>query len=105
MQTRRETLSTNPKPQKGLSVKRNSTSERKKETWFLFFFLGFIMLNAPFIHVFNKPVFLFGYPLMVLYLMIGWPVSILIVYIFSRKIDTSDNQRTERNDDGGPPEE
>lgn len=54
------------------------------EAWVIFFFLGVVMLNYPFLHIFNKTTPLFGIPLLVLYLMIGWPLSIAVVYIFSR---------------------
>jgi hypothetical protein len=59
---------------------------RLKESWILCFLLGLIMLNYPFIEIFSKPVQLFGIPILVLYLMIGWPISILIIFLFTRQI-------------------
>jgi predicted Kef-type K+ transport protein len=56
---------------------------RLREAWVIFFFLGLVMLNYPFLHIFNKDVQLFGIPLLILYLLIGWPLSIGIVYLFS----------------------
>lgn len=56
---------------------------RLRESWVIFFLLGFIMLNYPFIHIFNKPVKIFGLPLLFLYLEIGWAVSIFIIYLFT----------------------
>ena len=54
-----------------------------REAWVIFFFLGVVMLNYPFLHIFNKSTPIFGIPLLVLYLMIGWPLSIVVVYVFS----------------------
>ncbi len=54
-----------------------------REAWVIFFFLGVVMLNFPFLHIFNKETPVFGIPLLVIYLMVGWPLSILVVYIFS----------------------
>ena len=58
---------------------------RLKEGWGIFCLLGIIMLNYPFIHIFNKPNdVIAGFPLMVLYLFIGWPISIGVIYLFAR---------------------
>jgi len=59
-----------------------------KEAWVIFFILGIIMINFPFIHIFNKTVPLFGFPLLVLYFLLGWPVSILVIYLFTRGVNT-----------------
>jgi hypothetical protein len=56
---------------------------RLREAWVIFFFLGMVMLNYPFLHIFNKDVQIFGIPLLILYLLIGWPLSIGIVYLFT----------------------
>jgi len=53
-----------------------------RESWVIFFILGIIMMNFPFLHIFNKPVTLFGFPLMFLYLTVGWLVSIGVIYLF-----------------------
>ena len=59
-----------------------------KEAWVIFFILGMIMLNYPFIHIFYKPgVLLFGMPVLFLYLYIGWFVSIVVIYLFIKAID------------------
>lgn len=54
-----------------------------RDAWFIWFFLGVVMLNYPFISIFNKDILLFGTPLLLLYFFIGWPVSILVIYLFS----------------------
>jgi hypothetical protein len=40
-------------------------------------------MNFPFLHIFNKPYTIFGYPLMFLYFYLGWAVSIFVVYLFT----------------------
>ena len=62
---------------------------RLKESWVLCFLLGLVMLNYPFIEIFNKPAFIFGIPALVIYLMVGWPISILVIFLFTRQIDVS----------------
>ena len=54
-----------------------------RESWVIFFVVGFILMNFPFLHIFNKPSTIFGYPLMFLYFYLGWAVSIFVVYIFT----------------------
>ena len=68
-----------------------------REAWVIFFVLGLVMLNFPFLHIFNKDIQIFGIPLIVLYLMVGWPLSIAIIYLFSLLLDTGET------DDGEPP--
>lgn len=57
-----------------------------KEAWLAFFILGVIMLNFPFIQIFNKDTLVFGVPLLILYLLIGWPFSIFVIFLFSRAL-------------------
>ena len=63
---------------------KKSSPVRIKEIWLIMFLLGMIMINYPFVHIFNKDVLIFGYPLTFLYFMLGWPASILVVYLFAR---------------------
>jgi Na+-driven multidrug efflux pump len=53
-----------------------------RESWLIFFILGIIMLTFPFLNIFNKPVLLFGVPLLFLYLTVGWLISIIVIYLF-----------------------
>jgi len=53
-----------------------------RESWFIFFILGIIMMTFPFLHIFNKPVLLFGLPLLFLYFTGGWIISIIVIYLF-----------------------
>lgn len=57
---------------------------RLQESWIIFFIMGIIMMTFPFMHIFNKPVTLFGFPLMFIYLTAGWAISIFVIYLFMR---------------------
>lgn len=54
-----------------------------RDAWAICFILGVVMLNYPFLHIFNKNILVFGYPLAFLYFFIGWPASIIVIYLFS----------------------
>lgn len=71
---------------------------RNKDAWLAFFVLGIIMLNYPFIVICNKTTPVFGIPMLVLYFLVGWPLSIIVILIFSRSI--SENSGTHDPDDG-----
>ena len=64
---------------------------RLKESWVIFFILGIIMMNYPFISIFNKPVLFLGFPLLYLYLQVGWLVSIFVIYLFIKAINLGDD--------------
>ena len=71
---------------------------RLRESWIIFFILGIIMMTFPFLHIFNKPVLLFGVPLLFLYLMAGWFLSIIVTYLFviaSRHENKSTDEKNE----------
>lgn len=55
-----------------------------REAWRLFFFLGIILINYPFVQIFDKPILIAGIPLLLLYFLAGWPISIIVIFIFSR---------------------
>lgn len=66
-----------------------------REAWVIFFVLGLVMLNFPFLHIFNKDTQVLGIPLIVLYLMVGWPLSIAVVCLFSLLLGNQDEEAGE----------
>jgi len=56
---------------------------REKEWWVILFILGVLVLNYPFIVIFNKILFVFGYPLFFLYIYVGWAISITMIFIYT----------------------
>ncbi|MDY0213389.1 MAG: hypothetical protein RBR06_10335 [Desulfuromonadaceae bacterium] len=63
----------------------------QRQIWLIFFFLGMVMLNFPFLQIFNRLETVFGIPLLVLYFLLGWPASIGVVYLFSRTLEHNDH--------------
>lgn len=55
-----------------------------REIWVIFFIMGVIFMNYPFIHIFNKGRMVLGLPLLFFYLLSGWAVSIGIIYLFTK---------------------
>ena len=75
--------------------------ERKlplKDAWAIWFVLGVIMLNYPFMHIFNKSILILGIPLPILYFFIGWPVSIFVIYLFSIYMGYESDQAPDDDD-------
>lgn len=66
-----------------------------RESWIIFFILGIILMNFPFLHIFNKPDTIFGFPLLFLYLFIGWAVSIFVIFLFALALGHTDEKRQE----------
>lgn len=75
-----------------------------QEAWIFRFLLGVVMINYPFIHIFNKAITLFGIPLMTLYFLVGWPLSVGVIYLFTRTITSHDTENTShaREEDDEP---
>jgi membrane-anchored protein YejM (alkaline phosphatase superfamily) len=67
-----------------------------KESWVIFFILGLIMLDYPFLSIFDKPIMLLGFPLTFIYIFAGWGISILVIYLFTISI------KHEKHSDNGP---
>ncbi|WP_051564664.1 hypothetical protein [Desulfovermiculus halophilus] len=72
------------------------------EMWRFLFLLGLVMLNYPFLIIFDKVYLIFGIPLSVVYLLVGWPLSILVIYLFSRGLTFEEEQPRDisRSDQG-----
>lgn len=69
-----------------------------RESWIIFFILGIIMMTFPFLHIFNKPILLFGVPLLFLYLTVGWIISIIVIYLFMLASRHEDKSTEEKNE-------
>lgn len=68
------------------------SSLRLKESWVIFFILGIIMLNYPFLNIFNKATSFFGFPILYIYFTAGWFISILVIYLFTKSIHTTEKR-------------
>ena len=63
---------------------------RFSEFWLALFFTGMLLINFPFVSIFDKPVFIFGIPLLYVYLIVGWLCSIIVIYIFTKRLKDDD---------------
>lgn len=70
-----------------------------KEAWVLCLILGIIMLNFPFIQIFNSGKYFLGIPILVLYFFVGWPISILVVYLFTLQLGRNSQDTIHTEDD------
>ena len=74
-----------------------------REAWVLCLILGLIMINFPFIHIFNTTQLIFGIPKLVLYFFIGWPVSIAVIWFFVRYMEKGSQNSSEITEDKSDP--
>lgn len=70
-----------------------------KESWVIFFILGVVMLNFPFLNIFNRSTTLFGFPLLYLYFTIGWGASIGVIYLFVSAVDQEHHDQPHDEDE------
>ncbi|MEJ2698310.1 MAG: hypothetical protein P8Z70_01420 [Desulfuromonadales bacterium] len=83
---------------------KNPNPVRLREAWVLCFLLGVVMINFPFIHIFNKDTQVLGIPMLVFYLMVGWPVSIAVIYLFSRSLGKESTEEEDGEEGRKSPE-
>jgi hypothetical protein len=69
-----------------------------RESWVIFFILGIIMLNFPFLHIFNKSDTIFGLPLLFLYFTFGWAVSIAVIFLFTSAVNHNSPAHAEKKE-------
>ncbi|MGB4599366.1 MAG: hypothetical protein WBI04_05245 [Trichlorobacter sp.] len=65
-----------------------------RESWIIFFIMGNVMINFPFLKIFNQPISILGFPLLFLYFTVGWAASIGVIYLFTQATE-SDQQTVE----------
>ena len=68
-------------------MKKNHPESSLREAWILFMILGMVMINFPFIHIFDSDMSFLGIPRLVLYFMYGWPASIAVIWLFVRRLE------------------
>ena len=67
-----------------------------RESWIIFFVMGIVMLNFPFMKIFNRADTIFGYPLLFIYFTVGWAVSIIVIYLFTRAAEPESERHEEQ---------
>ncbi len=74
-----------------------------REAWILCLILGLVMINFPFIHIFNSEQLIFGIPELVFYFFTGWPISIAVIWIFVRFIRNGSQDSSDTAEDKNEP--
>ncbi len=59
------------------------TRDKLRQWWWIAFALGLLMINYPFLQIFNTSAFVFGLPLLFLYFFVGWAVSIGVIVVYA----------------------
>ena len=59
------------------------SGSKLRQWWRVAFVLGCVMINYPFLHIFDRPAFLFGFPLVYIYFAVGWGASIAVIALYA----------------------
>ncbi len=59
------------------------TRDKLRQWWWIAFALGLLMINYPFLQIFNTSAFVLGLPLLFLYFFVGWAVSIGVIVVYA----------------------
>lgn len=73
-----------------------SRAKRLRQFWFVGFVVGACMINYPLLQIFNRPVFLWGVPLLVFYFAGGWLASIGVIALYSHALKRLPGEERER---------
>ncbi len=83
-------------------MKQHHVDNTLREAWVMFMILGMIMINFPFIHIFDGDISSLGIPGLVVYFMYGWPASIAVIWLFVRRLEQdNEEQQTADHDSMG----
>ena len=53
------------------------------DRWIFLFICGIVFINFPVISIFDRPVLVFNIPLLIFYFILGWFISIFIIFLFT----------------------
>ena len=62
------------------------TAARTKAWCLICFALGLLLVNYPILQIFNQPLTLFGFPLVVVYPLGIWLLSIVVLFLLTRML-------------------
>jgi len=83
---------------------RPSTSDRQRGSWLFLSTLFVVLFSFPLLQVFNRNTLVFGIPLLVLYLLLGWLLFIGCIYRFTRRLNGNGTaEGSGRNEEGERP--
>jgi len=59
-----------------------ANKSKKERLWIVLGILSFILVNYPFLQIFNRDTLLIGIPMLVFYLFGFWILAIVLLYIY-----------------------
>jgi len=59
-----------------------ASKSKKERLWIVLGILSFILVNYPFLQIFNRDTLLIGIPMLVFYLFGFWILAIVLLYIY-----------------------
>lgn len=62
------------------------TRTRLRQLWLVGFAVGALLINYPLLHIFNRSIFVAGFPLLFLYFVLGWAASIGVIVLYARAL-------------------
>ncbi|MBI5446481.1 MAG: hypothetical protein HY900_35360 [Deltaproteobacteria bacterium] len=70
-------------PSRGPRAGRATDRAKLRQWWLIGLVLGALMINFPFLQIFNRQVSLGGFPLLFLYLTLGWGAAIAVIALYA----------------------
>jgi hypothetical protein len=62
---------------------------QQRTSWLALSILYVVLFSFPLLQIFNRNTLVFGIPLLILYLLLGWLLFIWVIYRFSRRLGNS----------------
>jgi hypothetical protein len=58
------------------------SATRLRQLWLAVFVLGSLLINFPFISIFDRELLVLGFPLLYVYFLLGWFASICVIFVY-----------------------
>ncbi len=69
---------------------------RRRHVWVTVVIFGVLAFNVPWLMIFDRPLLVFGLPLLPLYLMVAWAAAVALLVFHGRSLA----KRSSRNGEG-----
>jgi hypothetical protein len=76
-------------------------SDRLRSSWLCLSILYVVLFSFPLLRVFDRNTLVFGIPLLILYLLLGWLLFIWLIYRFTLRLDPDGGADASGRDEEG----
>jgi hypothetical protein len=76
-------------------------SDRLRSRWLFLSILYVVLFSFPLLRVFDRNILIFGIPLLILYLLLGWLLFIWLIYRFTQRLDPDGGAGVSDRDEEG----